>query len=81
MHALKFTWKKIISVNFPLFRTNRVKETLDCVKVKRIDSSAGYILMPQSHSAECTALPSSPGLLNSYSQCRWKWPCIFARPG
>lgn len=43
MHALKFTWKKIIRVNSPLFRTNGVRETLDCAKVKRIQTAVQSI--------------------------------------
>lgn len=38
MHALKFAGKKIIRVNSPLFRTNGVRETLDCAKAKRIQT-------------------------------------------
>lgn len=38
MHALKFTQKKIIIVNSPLFRTNGVRGTLDCANVKRIQN-------------------------------------------
>lgn len=56
MHAYKFIWNKIIIVNSQLLRTNGVRETLDCVKDKRIDSSAEYILMP-------SAIPF-PGLLD-----------------
>lgn len=48
-----------------------------CKSQKNTDSSAEYILMPKSHSTVCTVLPSSPVLFNSYSQCRWNWPCLF----
>lgn len=44
---------------------------------KNKDSSAECILMPQNHSAVCTALPSSPGLFNSYNQCRQNWTHVF----
>lgn len=33
--------------------------------------------MSQSNSVVCTVLPSSPRPFNSYSQCRWNWPCLF----
>lgn len=52
-------------------------ETLYCAKVKDIDSSAEYILMPHRLSAICTVLLSSSGLFSYYSQCRQNCPCLF----
>lgn len=48
-----------------------------CKCQKNTECIADYILMSQSISALCTALPIFPGLFNSYSQCRWNWPYLF----
>lgn len=76
MHTLKFTWKKVIKINSPLFKTIGQGKYWIVQKSKNTHSSVEHILMSQSHSAVCADLPSSPGLFNSYSQCRWNWPCL-----